>query len=282
MSQPTGESTKDAKFKRALDSVTELGSVFADVILQTFTSGATSPWLTPDEKQTAHETLCPTDFKFDEEHRENYKVFHNSVYDTLRNAFDDEKTITLEYTKAWAQSELKSCPGDWGMGFNRIAEEIIKTAAPIYPQYISLAEATAANLLLEYRDSAIKLADTIVGILGLPVPMGQSCRDYDYRDLVTSHYDSPAMEDAFCQALLLLNPAWPAMALPPTHIRTNYNKRDGDFCRPRRYVAKAVVLHLVRKDESGGLVFPSSRDLGLFIRASVVPSKSCLVAVVGQ
>lgn len=266
----------------AVAAANHLGGVFADTILHAGTMGDTCPWLSSSEKETARVSLCPSNHKDDALHRTHYKAFYEAIYTKLRDRFQD-KHVTVAELKAWAQEELKSCPGDWNMGFSRNAQDALVAVVHKQARTITTREAHAMHTLLEFRGSSMALADTIVSILGLPMPQGKKCRHYDYWTLVIGDRagDERPMRKAFDDALKQLVPAWPLMAIPWNVVRTDDNARANDFVRPSRYVAKAVVLQLLaERGPEGG--FPSAEELARFVRCKVLPGKSVTLGAADQ
>lgn len=166
-------------------------------------------------------------------------------FDFLGMAFGGTKLTQILHLKFLSMLELKTCPGDWNLPSNAATLKLLNSF--LQARDIGEAKCREIFVVLQFRASAIALADVMIEVLGLSKPGGQSCREWDFaadREIVK---DNPLKGKAQMLAFKMIS--HDLFPMPPVEPGLYYDKIHGfKFWRPAFYLASAIAQQFL----SGG------------------------------
>jgi len=176
----------------------------------------------------------------------------DSGFAILGTSFGGTKASQTRHVQCLVRLEMATCKGDW---------ELLTTSATkkLFQDFLSNGcpeESDVMHVLdvLEYRSSAMMVADIAIDALGLRRPQGQTCRDWDFAKFGEDEKVDKRLGEGRKGAFGELPEQTftnVAQALGHTYDRS----RSPTFHRPALYISAAIAEHAVRNIQHDNLQY---------------------------
>jgi len=174
----------------------------------------------------------------------------SSGFEVLGTSFGGIKDSQTLHVRCLVRLEKSTCKGDWGLltmsATEKLFNKFLETKNPVESDLMHVLD------VIEYRSSAMMVADIVIDALGLRRPQGQMCRDWDFSKFCADEKANERLREAKRGAFGEL----------PEQTFTNvaqslgrvYDKNFSPiFHRPALYLAAAIAEHAVQNFEQDDL-----------------------------